>query len=52
MKQAGYATGNKIRRHGLEALRKVGLIRFMQQFDHGHWDYVQDRQAQRKELSC
>ena len=38
MKQISYATVNEIQRHGLEVLCKgpgvVGLIRFMQQFDH------------------
>ena len=55
MKQISYAIGNEIQRHGLEVLCKglgvVGLIRFMQQFDHGHGDYVQDRQAWQKEYS-
>lgn len=38
---------NDIRRAGLAALRKSlgreGMIRFLQQFDTGHGDYVSDR---------
>ncbi|MCI5148803.1 MAG: hypothetical protein D3916_05340 [Candidatus Electrothrix sp. MAN1_4] len=48
MKQMNYATENEIQRLGLEALSRglgvVGLIRFIQQFDKGHGDYVKDRQ--------
>lgn len=55
VKQAGNATGNEIQRLGLEVLCKglgvTGLIRFMQQFDHGHGDYVQDRQEWQKGYS-
>ena len=47
-----YKTGNEIQQSGLEAIRKgigvVGLIRFMQQFDKGHGDYVKDRQLWQK----
>ena len=40
-------TLEKIRRDGLAALRErlgvVGMVRFLQQFDHGHGDYAKER---------
>jgi hypothetical protein len=41
-------TLEEIRRDGLEALRsrlgRAGMVRFLQQFEHGSGDYVKDRQ--------
>uniref|UniRef100_UPI004057097A hypothetical protein n=1 Tax=Candidatus Electrothrix sp. TaxID=2170559 RepID=UPI004057097A len=55
MKKMEYATENEIQRLGLEALAGglgvVGLIRFMQQFEKGHGDYVYDRQEWQKGYS-
>ena len=40
-------TLEKIRRDGLAALRErlgvVGMVRFLQQFDHGEGDYAKER---------
>ena len=40
-------TLEKIRRDGLAALRErlgvVGMVRFLQQFDHGQGDYAKER---------
>lgn len=47
-----YKTENEIQELGIETLRQgigvVGLIRFLQQFDKGHGNYVQDRQQWQK----
>ena len=52
MSAVSYETEYEIQKSGIEALRKgigvVGLIRFMQQFDKGHGDYVKDRQHWQK----
>jgi len=46
---------HEIQQSGLEAIRKgigvVGLIRFMQQFDKGHGNYVEDRQLWQKDYT-
>ncbi|MEX2172573.1 MAG: hypothetical protein WD851_24855 [Pirellulales bacterium] len=42
-------TSEQIRQQGLEALRRelgaTGMIRFLQQFEHGSGDYSRDRHA-------
>lgn len=42
-------TLDEIRRDGLDALRKrlgrAGMVRFMQQFEHGSGDYARERHA-------
>ena len=42
-------TSEQIRQRGLEALRRelgvTGMIRFLQQFEHGSGDYSRDRHA-------
>ncbi len=49
MSAVSYKTEYEIQQLGIEALRKgigvVGLIRFMQQFDKGHGNYVEDRRS-------
>lgn len=55
MRAVNYRTESKIQQLGIEAIRKgigvVGLIRFMQQFDKGHGDYVKDRQHWQKDYT-
>jgi len=55
MSIVSYKTEHEIQKLGIEALRKdigvVGLIRFMQQFDKGHGDYVNDRQDWQKDYT-
>lgn len=55
MNKVNYKTENEIQQLGIEALCKgvgvVGLIRFMQQFEKGHGDYVKDRQDWQKDYS-
>ena len=55
MSEINYKTENEIQQLGIEALCKgigvVGLIRFMQQFDKGHGDYVKDRQDWQKDYT-
>jgi hypothetical protein len=55
MSEINYKTENEIQQLGIEALYKgigvVGLIRFMQQFDKGHGDYVKDRQDWQKDYT-
>ncbi len=55
MIRVSYKTENEIQQLGIEALCKgigvVGLIRFMQQFEKGHGDYVKDRQDWQKDYS-
>ena len=55
MTEVNYKTENEIQQLGIEALCKgigvVGLIRFMQQFDKGHGDYVKDRQDWQKDYT-
>lgn len=55
MSEVSYKTEYEIQQLGIEALRKgigvVGLIRFMQQFDKGHGDYVKDRQHWQKDYT-
>jgi hypothetical protein len=40
-------TADEIQRQGLEALRdrlgRAGMIRFLQQFEHGHGNYARER---------
>jgi len=52
MKHVNYATESEIQRLGIEALCKgigvAGLIRFMQHFDKGSGNYVEDRQEWQK----
>ena len=52
MNVANYKTENEIQRLGIQALYKsigvVGLIRFMQQIDQGHGNYVKERQQWQK----
>ena len=47
-----YKTENEIQELGIETLLQgigvVGLIRFLQQFDKGHGNYVKDRQQWQK----
>ncbi len=55
MNKVNYKTENEIQQLGIEAICKgigvVGLIRFMQQFEKGHGDYVKDRQDWQKDYS-
>ena len=55
MSQVSYKTEYEIQQLGIEALHKgigvVGLIRFMQQFDKGHGNYVQDRKKWQKDYT-
>ena len=55
MSGINYKTENEIQQLGIEALCKgigvFGLIRFMQQFDKGHGDYVTDRQDWQKDYT-
>ena len=55
MSEINYKTENEIQQLCIEALCKgigvVGLIRFMQQFDKGHGDYVKDRQDWQKDYT-
>ncbi len=48
-------TDHDIRLMGFQALQKelgiVGLIRFMQQFDLGSGDYIEDREAWQKDCT-
>lgn len=50
-----YKTENEIQELGIETLRQgigvVGLIRFLQQFDKGHGNYVTDRQQWQKDYT-
>ena len=52
MSTIDYKTENEIQDLGIETLRRgigvVGLIRFLQQFDKGHGNYVKDRQQWQK----
>jgi hypothetical protein len=49
MIDAGTATLEQIRAAGLDALRRelgvVGMVRFLQQFEAGSGDYVEERQG-------
>ena len=55
MSVVSYKTEYEIQQLGIEALRKgvgvVGLIRFMQQFNKGHGNYVEDRQSWQKDYT-
>ena len=52
MNAINYRTENEIHELAIETLRDgigvVGLIRFLQQFDRGHGNYVKDRQQWQK----
>ena len=55
MNPVKYKTDYQIRIMGFQALQKelgiVGLIRFMQQFDLGSGEYVNDREAWQKDYT-
>ena len=55
MNAINYKTENEIQELGIETLRNgigvVGLIRFLQQFDKGHGNYVKDRQQWQKDYT-
>ena len=55
MNAINYKTENETQELGIETLRNgigvVGLIRFLQQFDKGHGNYVKDRQQWQKDYT-
>jgi hypothetical protein len=55
MNALNYQSDYQIQQSGLEVLHKnlgvIGFIRFMQQFDKGYGNYVEDRQVWQQEYS-